>query len=196
MRILFSIVAVALLFPHSARAQSFEVSGLFASSYWSEFDGADLGVGGRLTWQPTPVVGVDADLTWYPSDFPDRIGFSRNRFEGMFGATVGPRFDKVRPFVKAGAGFLNASPTNGAFACIAIFPPPIACVLAGGKTLPAYEVGGGVAIDVAPRAFIRGDLGYRILQYPGPTLDDNFDVHDDDFFGGALRFTLAAGFRF
>ena len=53
----------------TASAQSFEASVHLASSQWSEFDGTDLGVGGRLTWKPSPMIGVDADLTWYPGDF-------------------------------------------------------------------------------------------------------------------------------
>ncbi len=82
-----------------ARAQSFEVGGHFAASQWSEFDGTDLGFGGRLTWKPSSMIGVDADLTWYPSDYPDRIAFSRSRFEGLFGVTVGPRSES-RPSVR------------------------------------------------------------------------------------------------
>ena len=103
------------------------------------------------------MVGVDADVTWYPSDFPDRIAFSRSRVEGLFGVTVGPRMNRVRPFAKAAAGFLKVGATPGAFACIAIFPPPLDCALAGGDTLPAYEIGGGVEIDATSRTFIRAD---------------------------------------
>ena len=180
-----------------ARAQSFAASAHVASSQWSEFDGADLGVGGRLSWMPSPLIGVDADLTFYPSDFePDGVPFSRRRVEGLFGATIGPRINRVRPFVKAGAGFLKVGPTAGAFACIAIFPPPLACVLAGGATLPAYEFGGGVEITATDRAFFRADLADRVLKYPGPTFDANFERRDDGFVGHALRLTFGAGLRF
>ena len=65
-------------------AQSFEASVHFASSQWSEFDGNDLGLGGRLTWKPSSMIGVDADLTWYPSDFLRTASpFSGSRFEGL-----------------------------------------------------------------------------------------------------------------
>ena len=182
--------------PPSA-AQSFEASAHFSSSRWSEFDGADNGIGGRITWMPTSVIGVEGDLTWYPSDFSgEGPAFSRHRFEGLFGATIGPRIDRIRPFAKLTAGFLKVGPTNGAFACIAIFPPPLSCVLAGGKTLPAFEIGGGIEADISSRLFVRGDVSDRILKYPGPTLTDDFDVNDEGFFGHALRFTLGAGVRF
>ena len=189
-------VLVFLIIPSAAVAQSFEASGHFAASQWSEFDGNDLGFGGRLTWKPSSMIGVDADLTWYPSDFPDRAAFTRSRFEGLFGVTVGPRLNRVRPFAKASAGFLNVGEAPGAFACIAIFPPPLSCLLAAGDTLPAYEIGGGLEIDATARTFIRADVTDRILRYPGPTFDDDFQIREDGFFGHALRFTIGAGLRF
>ena len=190
------ISAVVFVSVVSASAQSFEVGAHFASSKWSEFEGNDLGVGGRFTWKPSSMLGVDADLTWYPSDFPDDIAFTRRRVEGLFGVTVGPRLNRVRPFAKAAAGFLKVGPTPGAFACIAIFPPPLNCALAGGDTLPAYELGGGVEIDTTTRTFIRGDVSDRIVKYPGPTLNSDFSVNDEGSFGHALRFTIGAGLRF
>ena len=142
------------------------------------------------------MIGVDADLTWYPSDFPAGIAFTRSRVEGLFGVTVGPRLNRVRPFAKAAAGFLHVGQTPGAFACIAIFPPPLNCALAGGDMLPAYQIGGGIEVDAIPRTFIRADLTDRILKYPGPTFDSNFNVRDDGFLGHAWRVTVGAGLRF
>jgi len=195
-RILVVALFVSLAGASSARAQSFQADVHFSSAQWSEFDGSDNGIGGRVTWQPAPMFGVDADLTWYPSDFPDRIAFTRNRLEGLFGATIGPRINRVRPFAKAAAGFLKVGATPGAFACITIFPPPLNCALAGGDTLAAFEIGGGVEIDATSRTFIRGDISDRILRYPGPTFDSNFEIRDDGFLGHALRLTLGGGIRF
>ena len=91
-----------------ARAQSFEAGIHFASAQWSEFDGNDYGIGGRVTWMPSSMLGLDADLTWYPSDFPPDtvVPFSGRRLEGLFGATAGPTIGRIRPFAKAAAGFL------------------------------------------------------------------------------------------
>jgi hypothetical protein len=178
------------------RAQSFAASVEFASSRWSEFDSADIGIGGRFTVMAGSVVGVDAEGVWYPSDFPDQVSFSRRRVEGLFGVTVGPRLNRIRPFVKAAAGFLKVGATPGGFACIAIFPPPLACLLAGGDTLPAYEFGGGVEMTATNRTFLRVDLTDRMLKYPGPTLGENFERRDEGFFGHALRVAIAAGIKF
>ena len=196
-RILATALFVSLLIPRTALTQTFSAGGHFASSRWSQFEGSDNGFGGRFSWLPSSLVGIDADLTWYPSDF-DREGlpFSQQRFEGLFGVTVGPRFNRVRPFAKASAGFLKVSPTGGAFACIAIFPPPLACQLAGGDTLPAFEIGGGVEADAGSRYFLRADIADRILKYPGPTLTPEFEVREEDFLGHALRLTIGAGVRF
>jgi Outer membrane protein beta-barrel domain len=197
-----SCAVVVLLFlaavPHAA-AQSLQVSGHVATAQWSEFDGGDFGVGGRLTWKPSSFIGVDAEATWYPSDFqPDGAAFSRQRVEGMLGLTFGPRLDRVRPFAKASAGFLKVSPTSGGFACIAIYPPPLACRLAGGDTLPVFEIGGGIEVDAASRIFFRADLTERILRYPGPVFRGSGldNLVDEDFFGGALKLLVGAGLRF
>ena len=195
-RILSIALFVSLACASFARAQSFQAGVHFSSAKWSEFDGADNGLGGRFTFKPSSMIGVDAGLTWYPSDFPDGIAFTRSRFEGLLGATIGPRLNRVRPFAQAAAGFLKVGATPGAFACIMIFPPPLNCALAGGDTLPAFEIGGGIEIDATSSTFIRVDLTDRVLKYPGPTFGPNFEVHDEGFFGHALRVTVGGGVRF
>lgn len=194
------IAALALfltLFASSVRAQSVEAGVILSSSQWSEFDGNDIGIGGRISWLPMPLIGFDAELTLYPSDFPDGFAFSDRRFEGLFGATVGPRLDRVRPFAKAAAGFLNVAGAPEAIICIAIFPPPLNCLLANGATMATFEIGGGVEVNTPGSTFIRADLTQRFLNYPGPTFRNGLSERiDDDFFGGAFRFTVGGGIRF
>jgi hypothetical protein len=194
---LAAIVSFVLILSSSARAQSLEAGGHFVTSQWSEFDGADLGFGGRFTFKPTPLIGVDAELSWYPSEFPSEgAPFSGSRFEGLFGVTVGPRINRIRPFAKFAAGFLQTSGTQERIICLAIFPPPLNCVMAADQTLPAFEFGGGVEVSTTDRSFLRVDVTDRMLEYPGPTLTRDFEVRDEGFYGHALRFTLGAGFRF
>ncbi len=186
-----------LLCSNLAAAQSFEGGLHLAASQWSEFDGTDFGLGGRLTWKPTSLIGVDADLSWYPGEFPpDSIPFSDGRFEGLFGLTVGPRIDRIRPFAKVAGGFLQTNGTQERIICIAIFPPPLNCSLAADQTLTVFEFGGGVQIDATDRAFVRVDVTDRMIQYPGPTLTPDFEVRDESFYGHALRFTIGGGIRF
>ena len=195
MRIL--ICSIALLIPVPAAAQALEASAHFASAQWSEFDGTDLGFGGRVTFKPSSLVGIDADLSWYPSEFPgEGTPFSERRFEGLFGVTVGPRLNRLRPFAKFAGGFINTNGTQERIICIAIFPPPLSCAMAADQTLTAFEFGGGVEIDATARSFLRVDVTDRMLKYPGPTLDNDFERHDEGFWGHALKLTLAAGVRF
>ena len=195
-----SCVAVLLLLfvtiPH-ARAQSFEAGVHVATSQWSEFDGNDIGLGGRFTWKPSSLLGVDADLTWYPSDFPSDFAFSGSRIEGLIGVTAGPRLTRTRPFARAAAGFLRSSAAPEPFPCIAIFPPPLVCLMAVGHTMPAFAIGGGVEIDATDRTFLRADAGARMVRYPGPSFGENLrEIRDQNFWGTALRFTIGVGYRF
>jgi hypothetical protein len=196
-RSLFVFPVFLVLFASSVHGQSFEAGVHLASSQWSEFEGADVGVGGRFTWTPSSLIGVDADLTWYPSDFPpERFAFSGSRFEGLFGVTLGPRVNRLRPFAKAAAGFLRSSEAPEPFACIAIFPPPLNCLMAAGHTMPAFEIGGGVQVTTTQTTFLRFDVADRIVEYPGPAFGPNLELRDDAFFGHAVRFTIGGGFRF
>lgn len=199
---MFRPLALAFLLlaftPTLIHAQSsFETDVHVANSRWSEFEGHDVGVGARVTWKPSTLVGVDADLTWYPSNFPgDTFAFSGYRLEGLFGVTAGPRINRVRPFVKAGAGFLKSSEAPEPFACIAIFPPPLNCLMASGRMRPVIEIGGGVEVSATDRTFVRVDVADRMIQYPAPTFNSDFEVIDEAFYGHALRFTVGLGFRF
>ena len=188
---------VCLFITADSYAQRFAASGHLASSQWSEFDGTDIGGGGRLTFMPTPTIGVDADVTWYPGEFPpDGIPFTGNRVEGLFGLTAGPRLAGFRPFAKAAAGFMKVSESSQPTVCIAIFPPPLACLMAAGPTMAAFEFGGGVELLPTGRALLRIDITDRVLKYPGPSLRANFETNDEGFWGHALRFTIGAGWRF
>jgi hypothetical protein len=80
-------------------------------------------------------------------------------------------------------------------ACIAIFPPPLTCVLASGRTLTAVDLGGGVDVSVGERTFVRIDGGDRLVRYPGPVFDTG-TVHDEAFVGHDFRMAVAGGIRF
>ena len=193
--VLFALVL--LINSSSASAQSFSVGFNFASAQWSEFEGTDYGFGAKLSWNATNWVGIDSELIFYPSEYPDRtIPFSDSRFEGLFGATIGPRLGRVRVFGRGAAGFLQVSESPRPFACILIFPPPLACLMAAGQTLPAYDLGGGIELSTSSGTFVRGDVSDRILKYPAPTFRQGLVREDEGFYGHAFRFALSGGFRF
>lgn len=126
--VVIAVVALAMSRPGSAVAQSsrdrFELGVQLASAISSEFDGADVGVGGRFSWHPSGTIGIEAEIDLYPGDFPGQRPFSRGRLQGLFGVTMGPGFDRVRPFARLRPGFMSFREAPRPFPCILIYPPP------------------------------------------------------------------------
>ena len=133
-RLAITLIALTLTVSTSAIAQpateQFQVGGHIATARSGEFEETDAGIGGHLAWLPSGLIGVEAELTHYPSDYPDGVAFSRARWEGLFGLTVGWTFDRVRPFARLRPGFLNIREAPEPMACITIFPPTLVCTLA------------------------------------------------------------------
>ena len=200
MRQTFVLILALILVPAGdAAAQDqarFELAIQVPSTMSSQFDRTDIGVGGRFAWHPASWAGLESELVVYPQSFPDRVPFSRRRVEGLFGTTIGPEFSHMRPFLKLRAGFLNVQEAPAPFACILIFPPPLSCTLAVGRTLPAFDLGGGIELFATPRTFARVEAGDRMLRYPGPAFDVDRVRRDDAFFSHDFRFAAGGGFRF
>ena len=161
-----------------------------------ELEATDVGVSGRLAWFPIDEVGVEGEVGIFPADVPDGVAISSSRVEGLFGVTVGPRLGLLRPFVRVRPGFLRVGAAPEPVACILIFPPPLSCTLAGGRTLFVADVGGGVSVDVAPAASVRIDVGDRMTRYPGPSFGRGRRVRDSSFFGHDFRLAVGVAWRF
>lgn len=174
-----------------------ELALLMAVALSAQFDAADPGAGARLSWRANPVVGVEAEITVYPGDFPGGRAFSGRRVEGLFGVTAGPTIGRVRLFAKFRPGFVSIGPAPEPFPCIAIYPPPIACALASGRTVIAVDAGGGLQVAVSPRTFIRVDGGDRMIRYPGPVIEaEPRRIRERSFFDHDVRFSVGAGVQF
>jgi hypothetical protein len=191
---------LALLWAAPAAAQPsqrFEAGMQVVAAPLAGFEGSDVGVGGRLAWHTDDVLSFEGELNLFPGGYPDSgLAFSRRRVEGLFGLTAGVRVGGVRPFAKFRAGFLDVQEAGQQFPCILIFPPPLSCTLAAGRTLPAFDLGGGVQVNVTPRTFIRVEAGDRMLKYPGPALDGEGVAHAESFYGHGLRISAGAGVQF
>jgi hypothetical protein len=196
----FTILVVTLCVPPVAYAQPpithFEVGAHVIAARSSEFEVGDAGVGGRLAWRPTTTLGVEAELNVYPGDFPDDHAFSSSRVEALFGATAGPQLGAFRPFAKARSGFLRFREPSEPIACIAIYPPPLSCTLAAGRTLFTLDLGGGFDVAVGRTAFVRADAGDRMVRYPGTVFDTDFVARDNPYFSHDFRFSVGGGIRF
>ena len=198
--IVLTIAALVVARPDSAGAQSsparFELGGQVASTNSSQFDETDVGAGARISWHPTGWLGAEAEINGYPGNFPGQRAFSRGRVEGLFGATVGGSFGSVRPFGRLRPGFVTFRKSPEPFACILIFPPPLACTLASGRTLFALDIGGGVEVYATPKTFVRVDAGDLLMKYPGPVFDTTLTARQRAFFSHNFRFAAGAGVRF
>ena len=188
---------VVLFFVSSTAAaqQRFDAGGQVAAVRSSEFDSGDVGFGGRFAWHPVDLIGVEAEMNVYPRTFPSSrsVAFSSGRVEGLFGVTAGPRFARVRPFAKLRPGLVTFR--RQAIACILIFPPPLSCQLAAGRTLFALDAGGGIELYPADRTLVRVDVGDRLLKYPGPSFR-NGRTTQRSFYSHDFRFAAGAGVRF
>lgn len=195
----WAVVAVALLQASVASAQDtrFELGVQVASTHSWQFDAGDAGIGGRAAWRPSSLLGIEAELNLYPRGFPDRRPFSRTRVEGLFGVTAGVTLGRVRPFARLRPGFVDVHASPEPFACIRIYPPPLTCELAGGRTLFALDAGGGVDVALTRRTFVRFDVGDRLVRYPGPVFESNpRRIRERPFFGHDFRFATGAGLGF
>jgi len=194
-------VAFVLLSWERAAAQRddsrFEVGGQVTFVASSEFDTTDVGFGARVSWNPSALLGTEAEMTFYPDDLGvEGAEFSRSRVEGLFGVTVGPVIGRVRPFGMVRPGFVIFQEASNPVACILIFPPPLSCTLAAGTTVFALDIGGGLELFPTARTFVRLDAGDRMLRYPGPALSSDGTAREGAFFSNDFRFAIGAGLRF
>jgi hypothetical protein len=65
-----------------------------------------------------------------------------------------------------------------------------------GRTLAAFDVGGGVEILATQRTFVRLDAGDRLLRYPAPALARRGEARSGAFVGHDFRFAAGACLRF
>lgn len=190
------VVLVASVLAAPAAAQErFEAGAQIAVVRSDAFEKTETGFGGRLSWYPVNWIGADAEFNFYPQNLGSGVPFSRSRVEGLFGVTVGPHFGGVRPFAKLRPGFVAFRGAGQPIVCILIFPPPLSCELAAGRTMFALDLGGGVDLSLGRSAYVRIDAGDRLIKYPGPSFL-NGQARQDSFYSHDFRFSTGTGLRF
>ena len=122
------------------------------------------GFGGRFGYRAGDHVTLEAEGNFFPRD---RVFEDGRKVQGLFGAKVGNRWEKIGVFGKARPGFIYHSKgdfgTRPTAICPAVFPPPIGCFEAKGKTGFALDVGGVLELYPSPRTIVRFDLGDTIV---------------------------------
>ncbi|HEX8138837.1 MAG TPA: hypothetical protein VF544_14815 [Pyrinomonadaceae bacterium] len=128
------------------------------------------GFGGRIGYNLTPHVALEAEVNFFPGAGSFNVPESfrgGHKLEGLFGVKAGRRFEKVGVFGKARPGFLYASKGDlrhpSGFACIAVFPTPAACFETTGKNSFALDLGAVIEFYPTRRTIIRIDAGDTIV---------------------------------
>ena len=181
----------------TARAQDsrFDASLQASLTQHETFDETDFGGGAQLSYRLTGWLAIDAHLNWFPKDLGDPA-FSSSRTQGLVGLKVGKDLARSSVYGAVRPGFLRFGEAPEAFACILIFPPPLACSLAGGETTFALDLAAGYQALAGDDVVVRLELGDGMVRYPGPAIDGDGEAHQDAFWKHGLRVTLAVGWRF
>jgi hypothetical protein len=134
---------------------------------------AQPGFGGRIGYNLTSNVAVEAELNFFPgADSFSVPAFNGGyKIQGLFGVKAGKRFDKVGIFGKARPGFLSESKgevqpraNSLCIAMVSIFPPPVGCFETTSTTSLAFDLGGVVEIYPTKRTIIRFDAGDTMVR--------------------------------
>ncbi len=162
---------------------------------YGEFDENQFGVGLKLGHRLGRHLALDAELNLEPGDLGGR-SFSSRRFEALAGLRLGLDLQRSGAYLALRGGVSSFSEAPEPFPCILIYPPPLACALAAGDTLPAFGFGAGFQALVGERAVLRFEIGDQMLRYPGPAFAEDRVIEDESFWRHNLRLTAGVGWRF
>jgi hypothetical protein len=132
----------------------------------NDFGATNYGFGGRFGYRLSEYFTLEGEGNFFPHDGVLDAG---RKIQGFFGVKVGKRFEKMGVFAKARPGFVRYS--RGDYRepggpCVAVFPQPIGCFQALGRTSFAADLGGVFEYYPTKRTIIRFDAGDTIVKLP------------------------------
>lgn len=125
----------------------------------------DWGFGGRVGYNFSRHIGVEAEGNFFPRD---RAVDGGRKLQGLFGVKAGQRFEKGGVFLKARPGFVRFSRDHYQFStggCPAVFPPPIGCFQPNAATNLAFDLGGVAEVYPSKNTIIRFDAGDTMIHF-------------------------------
>ena len=195
-RILALLLGVACL-PGPVQAQASRADlGLQATfRRLSEFAEGEIGLGARFSYRVHRVVAVDGEVSFFPAEVGSPA-FTGSRREGLLGLRVGPRLGRRGGYLALRAGAVRFTEAPEPFACILIFPPPLECALAAGRTLPTVQATAGFETFPRKRLVLRVEAGDQLLRYPGPAFRPDGEIFENDRWSHNLKATVSVGLSF
>jgi hypothetical protein len=194
-RLSLSILATVTSVTAAAQDRPFELAVQVPAARLSEFEQTDWGLGGRLAFRPSRSLAIEGQVNYYPGDL-GAPAFSASRLEGLIGLKLGWAGERGGVFATLQGGVVDFAAAPGPLVCVAIYPPPLECQMAGGDTLSAFGFGAAFELTPSDRVSLRLDLGDQLLKYPGPVFDSEGEVRDDAFWDHNFKLVLGLGLRF
>ena len=204
------VILLCLFFAFDeARAQAkdapkFEVGVQFTSLTVRESFDSDneLGIGGRVTYNLTDNVALEAQFDFFPEGDRFRGLRSGGRItQGLFGVKAGKRFEKFGVFGKVRPGFTSFSAGRQEVTLLSPAPNPVFDFQSHRETHFATDVGGVLEFYPTRRIVTRFDAGDTIIRY-GDSSQTFFDgITLQSFPRPAetrhnFQFSAGIGFRF
>ena len=167
------------------------------ASAFQKFTTKVSGFGGRLTYNFTNKLALEAEANYFPKE---HFLQADAQLQGLIGAKIGVHRKRFGVFGKVRPGFLRFAKLP-LITDIQTIPclPPNNCVLTittishtSGKTVFNLDVGGIAEFYPHRRAILRFDMGDTIIHYgkrPPGTLNLPFTKHN-------LQFSVGVGWRF
>jgi len=163
------VLQASLLCAQTRSKDRFEAGGQLTLNRLREFQGTDPGGGVRVAWYPHRSIAIESQFDVLGSGLRGIAAYNRLRVQNLFGLKAGVGSRQFALFAKLRSGYTRFMEGSGRVGCIAVFPPPVDCLLAGGYTAYTMDVGGGVEFRPQPRFVLRLDAGDTMLRLPGPS---------------------------
>jgi len=200
-RSLRAVIAVSLTAflvgapPLRAQESRWDAAAEVVVSRLSSLEETAVGFGLRTSFRAHDWLALDGSVGLAPGDLGEPA-FSGSLAEVLLGVRVGPRPRPLAGYVALRGGFVRYSEAPELLACIAIFPPPLACVLSTGRSPAALQAGLGLERHLGERGLVRVEAGDRLVRMPGPSFDSRSEARLEDYWSHELRLAMTVRLRF
>jgi hypothetical protein len=200
-----------VLHAQSEELQKVEIGAHFTSLSLNKdfYTDTEPGFGGRLTYNLTRSLAIEAEANFFPRDKGISFRDGGRAIQGLFGVKLGKRYKRFGIFGKARPGFISYS--QGFFSYII----PATPIIDPSTSIPikterlthfAFDIGGVLEFYPSRRVFTRIDAGDTIIRlgetrFQSVTFDPGNQLVGIDFTvpGSTVhnfQFSAGVGFRF